>query len=302
MALKTESLRIARSGPTVDGRTMKPEWLIQAAKNYNRETFTAVIWPEHDRYFNLGLVDSVSVEKNSEGGVDLFAVLEPNEYYRINNSNGQRLFTSVEILENFAKTGEAYLVGLGATDSPASLGNEPVKFNQKAGIAATTFIEATIKEVDEPPNWFNKLFKSQQETDMTKEEMATLLDAQAKAIALSVSTALAENFKSQSPDKPVDKPLTADKVVELFKQLKDNHGELPVADDAPLTVAQFKKLAAEMLKPDEPATKKFSTEEMAALKTQIDELTAKFNKATQEVKGTDGGDDKGAEAAFKDCL
>lgn len=44
------------------------------------------------------------------------------------NKVKQKIYTSIEVDPNFAKTGEAYLTGLAVTDSPASLGTEVLKF------------------------------------------------------------------------------------------------------------------------------------------------------------------------------
>ena len=43
----------------------------------------------------------------------------------------QKIFTSIEVNPKFADTGEAYLTGLGVTDSPASLGTEVLAFAAK---------------------------------------------------------------------------------------------------------------------------------------------------------------------------
>lgn len=45
---------------------------------------------------------------------------------------GQKLFTSMEVSPKFADTGKAYLVGLAATDDPASLGTEMLAFSASA--------------------------------------------------------------------------------------------------------------------------------------------------------------------------
>ncbi|MCP6043100.1 GPO family capsid scaffolding protein, partial [Klebsiella pneumoniae] len=46
--------------------------------------------------------------------------------------NLQKLFTSMEVNTSFADTGKAYLVGLAATDDPASLGTEMLTFSASA--------------------------------------------------------------------------------------------------------------------------------------------------------------------------
>ncbi|MNN13952.1 Phage capsid scaffolding protein (GPO) serine peptidase [compost metagenome] len=45
------------------------------------------------------------------------------------NKAKQKIYTSIEIDENFADTGEAYIVGLAVTDSPASLGTDVLAFS-----------------------------------------------------------------------------------------------------------------------------------------------------------------------------
>jgi len=47
------------------------------------------------------------------------------------NKENQKVFTSIEMDANFAGSGQAYLVGLAVTDSPASLGTEMLTFSQK---------------------------------------------------------------------------------------------------------------------------------------------------------------------------
>ena len=110
-------------------------------------------------------MDSIEAKKNKEGGIDLFAVLEPNGFYRDNIDYGQRLFTSIELMPDFAKTGEWYLVGLAATDNPASLGTQEVKFNQvpapdncySAYISALVSTENSAEDSAEY-RWLKKLF------------------------------------------------------------------------------------------------------------------------------------------------
>lgn len=162
MSLKTESIRVARSGNTLDGRKIDAAWLEQAAKNYDRERYTAMIWPDHERGYNLGIVDSIEAKKNSESGIDLYAVLVPNGFYQDNIKYGQRLFTSIELMPDFAKTGEWYLSGLAATDNPASLGVQEVKFTQQpiAENCYSVFIEADVEpDLSDMGQWFKKILK-----------------------------------------------------------------------------------------------------------------------------------------------
>ena len=127
---------IATEGATIDGRHISGEHLEQMAKNYDPAKYTARIWLEHYRsllpdsvFAALGDVTALKTEKNAEGKTILLATINPTpELVKINQS-GQKVFTSVEINPKFADTGEAYLVGLGVTDSPASLGTSRLSFS-----------------------------------------------------------------------------------------------------------------------------------------------------------------------------
>ena len=110
--LQTEFVKIAQSGACVDGREIKGQWLLDMAETYSPDTYTALIWPDHQRWQgNFGTVTELRAE--DEGGVvSLFARLNPNERYAYVNEQRQKLFFSIEVVEDFAKTGKAYLVGL----------------------------------------------------------------------------------------------------------------------------------------------------------------------------------------------
>lgn len=132
---RTDWLCIATSGQAVDGRVIEPQWLIDAAETYTRNTYTAMIWPHHPQYdlgereftCNLGEVDALKTETDGET-VKLFAQLIPNQFLIDANRMGQKLFTSAEFISDFAGSGKEYLFGLAVTDIPASLGTEKMKF------------------------------------------------------------------------------------------------------------------------------------------------------------------------------
>ena len=70
----------------------------------------------------------MKAERGSDGKLALFAQIDPTQDLVVMNQARQKLFSSVEIDPNFADTGEAYLVGMAVTDSPASLGTEMLAF------------------------------------------------------------------------------------------------------------------------------------------------------------------------------
>ena len=134
-----KAFKIAQSGPTTDGREIKPQWLHDFAETYDKTVYTARMWVEHLRglypssdFRAAGDVARVFVEEN-DGIVSLFGELEPNEYGKQLNAADQKIFTSIEVTENFANSGKAYLTGLGLTDSPASLGTDKLKFSKFNG-------------------------------------------------------------------------------------------------------------------------------------------------------------------------
>ena len=135
---KSKWFRIAVAGDTTDGREIQPEWIVQMAQNYDPNTYGARINIEHFRsvfpdgvFGAYGDVIALKTEKvtiNGEEKDALFAQIEPTESLIAINKKKQKVYTSMEVDENFAKTGSAYLIGLAVTDSPASLGTEMLQF------------------------------------------------------------------------------------------------------------------------------------------------------------------------------
>jgi len=135
--------KVAREGQTTDGRTIQRDWISDMAETYDRANYAARIWLEHIRGLTVGspfdaLGDVLSLRAGAapDGKLELFAELAPTETLRAINARGQKLFTSIEVDPDFARTGRAYLVGLGVTDSPASLGTEMLSFCAGAGAAS----------------------------------------------------------------------------------------------------------------------------------------------------------------------
>lgn len=125
----TDWICVATEGYAIDGRPITREMIQQAADSYSTAEYTAMIWPNHPVYSlqereftpNLGLVSDLAAKEDA-GRLRLMAKLEPNQSLVNLNDRGQKLFTSCEFWENYANTGQTYLYGLAATDSPASLG------------------------------------------------------------------------------------------------------------------------------------------------------------------------------------
>lgn len=130
--LFTDWVKVATSGPTIDGRVISAQDITDMADSYDPEEYTANIWYEHIRVFgNLGKVVELKAEKDGKGRMCLFAKLAPTDDLIYLNNNGQKLFTSIEIQPEFADSGKAYLAGLAVTDSPASLGTTELQFSRR---------------------------------------------------------------------------------------------------------------------------------------------------------------------------
>lgn len=131
--------RVAVEGATSDKRTIKRSWLEQAAKNFDPKTYGARIWLEHFRsllpdspfraYGDVMAVKAEEAEVDGQKKLALFVQVEPTPDLVAMNKAKQKIYTSIEIDDSFADTGEAYLVGLAVTDSPASLGTDVLAFS-----------------------------------------------------------------------------------------------------------------------------------------------------------------------------
>lgn len=139
---------IATEGSTVDGRKISREWLTQMAANYSPKVYTAVANLEHylsslpDSVFGAyGKVLSLSTRETEilgEKRLQLMSVVDANEELVALQQKGKKAFASIEVLDNFANKGIAYLGGLAFTDRPASLATESMKFSV-AGAAGERF-------------------------------------------------------------------------------------------------------------------------------------------------------------------
>ncbi len=175
---------VATEGATTDGRAINRTWIEQMAANYDLKTYGARINIEHFKFRMLwkdephakayGDVIALKTEENKEGKLQLLAQIDPTADLIALNKDRQKIYTSIEVDPNFADTGEAYLVGLAVTDTPASLGTDMLKFSagakanplngrkEKAENLFTAAIETDLEfeeaEVeDEKPNFFAKI-------------------------------------------------------------------------------------------------------------------------------------------------
>lgn len=246
---KSGWFRVAVAGDTTDGREIAADWIKQMAASYNPTTYTARLNVEHMRSYMpdgmfgaYGDVLALKTEKVTVNGEEkdaLYAQIQPNQQLVELNKRNQKIFTSIEVDTNFAKTGQAYLVGLAVTDSPASLGTEMLQFAAKAATNPLT------DRKQRPEN----LFTAAHETEIEIREVKPTVIEQVKNLFKK-----AEPEPEQQPDQSEEAIIaiaekTAD-IAEQYSQLQQSHDALKAAHDQ-LTAA-FNELKTELA--SQPAT------------------------------------------------
>lgn len=142
--MKTKPFLLATAGSTVDGRTIEARDLEQMASSYNPKTYGARVNIEHIRgvsgqapfnaygdvlELSFGEVD-VDFNGKPEKRKALFGVLDVTDNAKALNDANQKVYPSIEIIDNFAGKGFSYLGGVALTDSPAAIATDRLKFNR----------------------------------------------------------------------------------------------------------------------------------------------------------------------------
>ncbi|AXI59239.1 phage capsid protein [Pseudomonas kribbensis] len=234
--------RVAVEGATSDKRTIKRSWLEQAAKNFNPTTYGARIWLEHFRsmlpdgpfkaYGDVTAVKAEEVEINGQTKLALFAQIEPTADLIALNKAKQKIYTSIEIDDSFSDTGEAYIVGLAVTDSPASLGTDVLAFSAQKPesspfkdrhySATSMFTEAvetelTFEEIEDKPGLGAQLFSKVQALLSGKQAKD---DGEFAQISQAVE-AVAEHVKDLPDQLAAEKKFSADLKTSVDKLSND---------------------------------------------------------------------------------
>ena len=276
--MPSKFFRVATEGASTDGREIQRSWIEQMAKNFNREKYGARVWLEHYRgtvpggaFDALGDVISVEARTVEDGKLALFAQIEALPALVAMNKAKQKIYTSIEVDPNFAKTGEAYLTGLAVTDSPASLGTEVLKF-AAGNPDASPFKGKKHSE--------GALFTAAVETELG-------LEGDAESIAAQLINRFSDMLKTLSGiAAPKPTPETSDAFATKTLEV------LGAADAA--IQQQAKELAAEK------AAREKLAGEFSTLEKKFNELTVKLSKqdgnttGRPEATGTEG-------AVLADC-
>ena len=265
--MPSKFFRVATEGATTDGREIQRSWIEQMAKNFNREKYGARVWLEHMRgmlpesaFAALGDVLAVEARPVEDGKLALFAQIEALPALVAMNKAKQKIYTSIEVDPNFAKSGEAYLTGLAVTDSPASLGTEVLKF--AAGNPDASPFEG--KKHSE-----GALFSAAVETELG-------LEGDAESIASTLITKFSDMLKNLSGiTAPKPTPETSDAFATKTLEV------LGAAD------AAIQQQAKEL------ATEKAAREKLAG---EFNTLQANFNELSKKLSQQDGSTTQRPEA------
>lgn len=239
MKFKSRFFQVATEGMTTDGRTIERSWIKDMAETYSRSKYGARIWLEHFRgimpdgpfkaYGDVIALKAEEVEMDGKKKLALFAQIEPTADLIAMNKAKQKIFTSIEVREKFADTGRAYLMGLGVTDTPASLGTDVLEFSAKNPEASpfkgrkenpdnlyseAIEVELEFEEIDDEPGKVQKLFSSVMDLLKQSKDKTVMDDAHFADIHKAVE-ALAKHGAEQ-----------ADK----FAQLEQNVSSIAGAD------------------------------------------------------------------------
>lgn len=271
--MPSKYFRIATEGATTDGRQISRIWLTQMAANYDPARYGARVWVEHIRgigpdstFKAFGDVLALKIEKVEDGKLALFAQIDPTPDLVALNKARQKIYTSMEVDPDFAKSGEAYLVGLAVTDTPASLGTEMLQF------AASAPANPLAARKQSPGN----LFSAATETAITFEDTmpspndAPLLD-QIKALFATKPTT--------PPAKPTEPTDTSAALLEVAGQVAGFSNLLAEAGKA--TAIEIKSLSDKLTASETAFTE---------LKAAHDKLTADFAALQAKLDATPAGD------------
>ncbi|QOR55689.1 MAG: putative capsid-scaffolding protein [Phage 64_12] len=172
---KTRFFCVAVEGATAtDGRKIEASWLTDIAATYNRATYGARVNIEHIKgvapespfgaYGDVLAVKTdfkdIEVGGKMERRLALFAQIEPTASLVELTKKKQKIYTSIEVAPNFANSGKAGLVGLAATDNPASLGTDILEFSASNAAGAAGLKAMFDSRKTSPDNLFSAAFET----------------------------------------------------------------------------------------------------------------------------------------------
>lgn len=162
--MKTKPFLLATAGSTVDGRTIDEKMLKEMASSYDPKTYGARLNIEHIRgvsgekpfkaYGDVLELSTAEVTVNFNGKgekrLGLYGIFDVTGDAKALNDASQKVYPSIEIEDNFAGKGFAYLMGCALTDSPAAIATERLQFNRaRPGVLNFSRDESALLEFAE---------------------------------------------------------------------------------------------------------------------------------------------------------
>ena len=260
--LVSDWVRVAKAGSTIDKRTIEESWLVDAGEQYSTTVYTAVLTYEHNDpefWGTLGTVAAMEYRKEKDG-VFLYAKFQPTEELIYLNKQGRKLFPSIKVDPSFADTGRAYVTQIGLTDKPASLGVQMLEFHAQ-----------TDKNLFPGEEIESLTFSEESETSSVHSEQSEQsLLKKIKALVFSAPTST-DSEDGDEPMKPEElKACIAEAFTEGFSALEE---KLKPAEPP----------AAEPEAPAPEAAESVSTEQFAALQTELADIKTQFAALTEKL-------------------
>jgi len=274
---KSKWFCIAVEGATAtDNRVITAQMLTEMASQYNQKTYGARVNIEHVKgyspngdfkaYGDVLALETRPVELEIGGKkqklTGLYAQIEPTaDLVTITNAK-QKIYTSMEVQPDFAKTGKFGLIGLAATDNPASLGTDILKFSAKADDPAAAAVKAMFDgRKSSPEAFFSAAFE-------TTFELESEAPAEAESRVLQVFAAMGDKIIAAIGGKPATPPAPSNEN-DAGKLDLDTFSKA-LADGLTSAGQEFAKQA------------KASADQVEALKTDFNALKAKLDNEPQK--------------------
>lgn len=297
------------SGPTIDGRTLDPQWFMDASKHFDPKLYGARVWYEHYRWIDaLGDVVAMKTEKQEDGTYKHYNRISPLPRLIEMNQERRKIYSSVEILRNFASRNHAYQIGLGVTDTPASISTDELKFNalkENSDFLCNRLDSYKDRITDFDPDeleifighewpdleftteksFFSSLFSASnplknksEDIDMTQEQMKAAMADVMKPFNEKLD---ALEQKITEKETPADHELTADEKRYAALEKKYN-----------AAVAKSEELQTKIDKGDEPETKG-DDDKFKIVEDKLDALIEKNSALEKQLKNTRADDPAG---------
>ncbi|MDZ7322960.1 GPO family capsid scaffolding protein [Kosakonia sacchari] len=260
--LVSDWICICTAGTAIDGRPIEESWLLEAAERYDTNFYVALIWPHHTdslkerEYYtpNYGVVKALKTER-VDGDLKLYAKFAPNQFLINANKESQKLFTSCEFWENFQGQGFTYLQAVVATDIPASVGTDMMKFSAQVrnqGIRFGNSNQFSLGELspDKQPSLIDRIISgmtnrkftpdkpAEEQDNMNADELKDILQQMLQA-AKAMTDAAKGRSTSDVDDAAEEVRQEAEEIVLLAEEVAELAGEVAANPEDEVAKEEF---------------------------------------------------------------